>query len=366
MTTFSTRTGAGDRANRLHRAATAIGNVVSLIESSPSRTGLCPAPDSLAVPSAYAPDPKGAAAAREAIADYYRERGRRVDPGTIVLCASTSEAYSWLFKLLCDPGCNVLCPRPSYPLFDDLAALDSVKLRPYAFGYADGWHLDPATIAPLPSSRGILAVNPNNPTGTFLESAAVAVLFATGLPLIVDEVFADYARDGAFDRSLAGRQDGLNFVLSGLSKVCGRPGLKLSWIIVQGPPDDRDKALLRLEHIADTYLSVNDPVQQNLAAIMASGAAVRARIRERLKKNRNVLGASDLDVLQSDGGWYAIIRTDHPNDEDLAVALVENHGYLAHPGYFYDLPIEGCLVVSLLTAPRTLAAGLAAIHECVS
>ncbi len=354
--------------NRLSKSLTATGDCLDLTVSNPTKVGL-PSPslsawqgDRLAH---YAPAALGLPSARAAVADYYMERGRTVSPDQVVLCASTSEAYSWLFKLLCDPGCSVLCPQPSYPLFAELAALDSVRLRPYQFRYTDSWQLDPGTVgeAQLPSTRAVLAVNPNNPTGTFLQTAEIKRLAATGLPLIVDEVFVDYAWDGSFERSLVGRHDGLSFILSGLSKVCGLPGLKLSWIVVQGPDEERKEALTRLERIADTYLSVGSPVQQSLPRILEAGKGVRQAIRERISENRKTLQDSGLKLLHADGGWYAILQTSRGDDEELAVHLVRDHGVLTHPGYFYDLPMEGCLVISLLPEPDILDEGLRRIRE---
>jgi aspartate/methionine/tyrosine aminotransferase len=306
----------------------------------------------------YEPSARGLRAAREAIG------GGRVDPDDIVLCASTSEAYSWLFKLLCDPGDAVLVPEPSYPLFAQLAALEAVTLAPYPLAYDGAWHIDLPSLRVPARARAIVAVSPNNPTGSYLRQEELARLAATGLPLVVDEVFADYPLDDAARVTLAAAEPApLIFSLGGLSKSVGLPQLKLAWIVAGG--ERRRDALERLEHIADGYLSVATPVQLAAPRLLEAGAAIRARILARVRDSRARIAArvagTAVTLLHAEGGWSAILRCPAVRtDEELALALLREHGVLVHPGYFFDL--DGThLVVSLLTPPGDLARGLDAI-----
>jgi aspartate/methionine/tyrosine aminotransferase len=320
----------------------------------------------------YGPNPQGAPAARAAVAAYYAERGAEVDPAHIVLTASTSEAYAWCFKLLADPGDAVLIPQPSYPLFDYLAGLESVETQPYPLRYDGEWHIDcPALEAALtPRTRAVIIVHPNNPTGSFLKRAEYARLAALcrarNLAIICDEVFADYAaaEDAARMPWLAGTDAVLTFVLNGLSKVAGLPQMKLGWIVVSGPADERAAALARLEVIADTYLSVGTPVQLALPRLLAGSGALRAQIQARVAANRRTLDAAlsgDLPAhaLPTEGGWYAIVRLPTAHSEDAwALALLDRHNVLTQPGYFYDLPLTPALVLSLLPPPAVFAPGV--------
>ncbi len=289
----------------------------------------------------------------------------------MLLTASSSEAYAFVFKLLCDPGDEILIPAPSYPLFDFLAGLESVTVKPYPLLLAGGeWHVDTAGVAPLrtPRTRALVIVNPNNPTGSFLkkdEAAALALTAAEGeLALVADEVFLDFA-NGPDDRrlgSLAGTNDVLVFTLGGLSKSCGLPQLKLGWMVVSGPEGARREALERLEIIADTYLSVGTPVQLAVPELLSRGAEVRRAIAARVGSNRALLESAlrggPATVVPAEGGWYAVLRVPSTRSEEaLVVALAAEHGVAVHPGFFFGFPQEAYLVVSLLCQPDVLAEG---------
>lgn len=320
----------------------------------------------------YAPSPTGTAPARAAVAAYYQERGTAVDPAQVVLTASTSEAYAWCFKLLADPGDTVLIPQPSYPLFEYLAGLEAVRAVPYPLRYDGEWHIDfPALAARLtPQTRAIILVHPNNPTGSFLKLAEYARLIelcrAHNLALICDEVFADFAygMDTSRMGTLAGQDAVLTFTLSGLSKVAGLPQMKLSWLVVSGPAEERTAALARLEVIADTYLSVGTPVQLALPRLLELGGPIRAQIRARVAANRQHLDAALADLpahaLPAEGGWYAVVRLPAlRTEEEWATTLLAEDDLLVQPGYFYDLPFTPALVISLLPPPPLFNEGIA-------
>ena len=378
---FSSRLPASLAPNRISvavDAARARGPLHDLTETNPTVVGLRYPADAiraaLAAPAAltYEPTPKGLPSARAAVADYYKRHGMTVGAERITLTASTSEAYGWLFKLLCDPGDDVLVPTPSYPLFDHLAALESVRPVAYPLRYHGGWFLDVEEVrrALTPRTRAILVVNPNNPTGSFLkrdEARALAALAAErDLALVSDEVFADYAfaPDPARVTTLAGETSALTFCLSGLSKLVGLPQLKLGWIVVGGPEPRRAEAEARLELIADTYLSVAAPVQHAAPALLALVDDVGAQIGARVRENRATLAAALAGTAASlygaEGGWSAIVRLPATaTEEEHTLALLDD-GVLVHPGFFFDLPSTS-VVISLLVAPDTLAASLAAI-----
>jgi alanine-synthesizing transaminase len=333
--------------------------VLDLTESNPTHAGIeYPAGflASLGAEAAlrYEPEPFGLPSARETIAHEY---GAAMD--RVVITASTSEAYSWLFKLLCDPGDEVLVPRPSYPLFDYLAALESVKVRHYGLFYDHGWFIDFHTIeqAINERTRAIVLVNPNNPTGHFLRRHELEQLTAFGLPIISDEVFRDYPLNPAPDSvlSLQSCEDVLVFVLNGLSKTVGLPQMKLAWIVANGPAKVMREALGRLEIMADTYLSVGTPVQCALPALLDLRQPVQGRILERLKRNLAVLQGAALDV---EAGWYAIV----PMEEGAELRLLRDHDLLVQPGYFYDFENPKCMVLSLLTAPEVFREGVARLR----
>ena len=341
--------------------------VLDLTETNPTRVGIPYPPDLLAPladPAAltYEPSPRGLASAREAVSADHARRGVTVDPGRVLLTASTSEAYAWLFKLLCDPGDAVLVPRPSYPLFAYLARLESVDVHPYALSYDGEWHLDPDAVrdAVTPRTRAVVVVSPNNPTGSFVtrtEAEALLELGAErGLAVISDEVFADYSfgSDPRRAASLAGDGAALAFSLGGLSKSCGLPQLKLAWIAVSGPEKWRAPALARLEVVADTYLSVSTPVQRAAPALLARRRELQRPIAERVAANRDALrrrlgAGSPASLLGAEGGWSAILQVPATESEEQRVTrLLEEQGVLVHPGYFFDFPCEAFLVLSLL------------------
>lgn len=380
---FSTRVPDDRRPNALARAmarARAAGPVLDLTVSNPTRVGIRYPADLLAPlsdPAAleYRPSPLGLRDAREAIARTYERRGIATAADRIVLTASTSEAYSILFRLLCDPGrSQALTPIPSYPLFDHLTRLDGVEQRRYALEYHGEWTIDfdEVDLMWTAATRAVLAVSPNNPTGSMLRDRDADELVARcetrGAALIVDEVFCDYPLRGALDRAAAlESRRCLVFRLGGLSKTIGLPQVKLGWVAIDGPDALVAETLDRLELICDTYLSVSTPVQIAAAALLERGAAVRAQILDRLRENdaalRRLVGGA-ADVLPSDGGWSAVIRVPATRSEEaLVLELLELDGVAVHPGYFFDFPHEAFLVVSLLPEPADFARGVQAIQD---
>jgi len=354
-------------AELLHEKRQSGARILDLTESNPTRAGIeYPAGflSSLAVEAAvrYEPEPFGLPAAREVIA---REYGTHVD--RVVMTAGTSEAYSWLFKLLCDPGDEVLVPRPSYPLFDYLAALECATVRPYGLFYdKPGWFIDFHTIerAINERTRAIVLVNPNNPTGHFLRRHELAQLIACGLPIISDEVFRDYRLQPAPDSvlTLQDVNETLVFTLNGLSKTAGLPQMKLAWMIANGPPDLVREALARLEIIADTYLSVGTPVQCALAALLELRGPVQCRIVDRLRVNLETLRGSGLSTLDVEAGWNAIVSLRKDQEEGAELRLLRDHDVLVQPGYFYDFESSGYVVVSLLTPADIFTEGIARLR----
>lgn len=370
----------------IHRARMEGRPIVDLTTSNPTSAGLqYPAHllDALARPAAsvYRPDPRGLESARSAVAGDYARRGISVASDRIVLTASTSEAYSLLFKLLCSPaGDAVLVPSPSYPLFDHLTRLDGVAPCPYRLEYHGRWTLDEASVdeAWTEHVRAVLAVSPNNPTGSMLSESELDWLSqrcaARDAALIVDEVFADYVFTDAvasgFRREEPTRAS-LTFRLGGLSKSAGLPQVKLGWIAVDGPETLVESALARLDLICDTYLSVSTPVQVAAPDLIAGGADVRGQIRSRVRGNDAALraiaaGDPSVEVLRADGGWSAVLRVPATRpEEELALDLLERAGVVVHPGFFFDFPREAFLVVSLLPEPAAFADGARRILERV-
>jgi alanine-synthesizing transaminase len=355
--------------------------VVDLTESNPTRAGFEYPADLLAPLGsprglAYAPQPLGAADARRAVAADYARRGLHVPADRIVLTASTSEAYSLLFKVLCNPGDEVLTPRPSYPLFEHLTRLDGVVSRPYEVEYHGAWSIDVASIERAFSSitRAVLIVSPNNPTGSFVktdELHEVAGLCAErGAALIADEVFADYelVPDAAGARAgvLTG-SDALMFGLGGLSKSIGLPQVKLGWMAAVGPEASVRGAIGRLELACDAYLSVSTPVQMAVADLLDRGALVRRQIQARISANYRRLieraaGTPSCRVLEAEGGWSAVLQVPSlGSEEDLVVDLLTKNGVLVHPGYFFDFPRESFLIISLLVPEASFAEGIGCV-----
>ena len=352
--------------------------ILDLTESNPTRAGLAypereiiealGQPESLA----YEPAPAGLPPAREAVADDYRARGLPMQPARILLTASSSEAYSYLFKLLAEPGDEILIPRPSYPLFEFLAAFESVRAVAYPLRYHGGWSVDVEAVASAitPRTRAIVLVNPNNPTGSFLKrdelDALMALCETHNLAIISDEVFSDYAFAPDPNRvpSLAGEDRVLGFCLGGLSKAAGLPQMKLGWIALAGPPGLQEAARARLELIADTYLSVGTPVQHALPRLLSLGKQVRDQIHRRVLENLDFLKtaispSSPCNLLDVEGGWYAILQVPRTrSEEQWCLDLLEKDAVLLQPGYFYDFESEAYLVVSLLTPPHNFSAGI--------
>lgn len=378
---FSTRTAwnrrPGALARRIAERRAAGAGILDLTETNPTRAGLACPPDVMALLADprgrhYDPVAQGHEAAREAVAADYARRGIAVDPGRILLTASTSEAYAFLFKLLCDPGDDVLVPRPSYPLFEYLAALESVNAVHYPLAYDGEWHLpvDALEEAATPRTRAVVVVSPNNPTGSFLEREEAQRLrhlcAARGWALLSDEVFADYALkdDPRRPPSMAEDSAALTFSLGGLSKSCGLPQLKLAWIAVAGPAELRGEALARLDVVADTYLSVSTPVQLAAPALLARAGDLRRPIADRVQANlrelrRQLTAGSAATLLDVEGGWSAVLRVPaNWSDERWALALLDADGVLVHPGYFFDFAQEAYLVLSTLTDPATFAEGV--------
>lgn len=382
---FSNRLQSDLSANRLATSlarARAEGRaLIDLTESNPTRAGFTYPSDLLAPLGdrrglCYVPEPLGMADARRAVAADYARRGIDVDPDRVVLTTSTSEACSLLFKVLCNPGDEVLIPRPSYPLFEHLAGLDAVSARPYDLEYQGRWAIDAASVdrAWSPRTRAVLAVSPNNPTGSYVRTDELAALAGRcrwrEAALVADEVFADYAwsADGARSAgSVLGVEDALAVSLGGLSKTVGLPQVKLGWLAVGGPGALAGELMKRLELASDTYLSVSTPVQLAAGNLLERGAPVRAQIQARVSANRRVLVAEALrvpstEVLAADAGWYSVLQVPSLTPEDdLVVSLVEEDGVVAHPGYFFDFPRESFLVVSLLAPEDRFADGVSRI-----
>ena len=349
--------------------------LLDLTESNPTAAGFQYPQDrilaALADPRSlcYEPAPAGILAARLAVSSYY---GGQVDPGCILLTASTSEAYALLFKLLADPGDEVLIPRPSYPLFDYLAALESVRVVEYPLVHHGGWTVDFDVLGRkiTPRTRAIVIVNPNNPTGSYLKKSELAQLTGLcrdhNLAILSDEVFSDYALADDQQRvsSLVDQEEVLAFSLSGLSKLVGLPQLKLGWIVTSGPAQARREAFERLELIADTYLSVATPVQWAAPALLALREAMQAQILQRVRENlaflRSQIGLdSPWRVLQPEGGWYAVIQAPRiHSEEDWVLTLLGENNVLVQPGFFFDFESEAFLVASLLTPAATFQEGI--------
>jgi alanine-synthesizing transaminase len=325
----------------------------------------------------YEPAALGMEAARRAVAIAYGSRA--LDPSRIMLTASTSEAYSFLFKLLCNPGDEVLVPQPSYPLFDLLTALDGVRPSPYRLDAAGGWCLDRASLehAVSASTRAVLVVSPNNPTGSMLRRGdrewLVTFARAKGLALISDEVFADYPLAPRPDATtLLGEERVLTFTLGGLSKSAGLPQMKLAWTVVSGPDDLVASALERLEVVADSYLSVSTPVQVATPALLEAGLGIRAAIHARIGQNLETLRqvvrcAPALTLHEPDGGWSVVVRVPAIlSEEQWVLHLVEAYGVLVHPGFFFDFDTGVHLVISLLPLPDVFETGVLRIADMAS
>jgi len=316
----------------------------------------------------YEPEARGMSSARAAVAGYYEGLGVQVAAENVVLTTSTSEAYSYAFRLLCEPGDEVLVPQPGYPLFDFLASIQDVRPVAYPLIYDHGWHIDLHALeqAVTPRTRAVIVVHPNNPTGSFVsreERRALAQLCAArGMAIVADEVFLDYGLEGP-PHSFADESNCLTLTLSGLSKIAGLPQMKVAWIVASGPDELRAQAMARLEVIADTYLSVNTPMQLALPVMMESRHGFQKQLKARLASNLRELdaqlaGAPQISRLEVQGGWYATLRVPVTQpDEELAIQLIEK-GVVVQPGHFFDFPRDGYLVVSLMTEEREFREGV--------
>ena len=354
--------------------------LLDLTESNPTRAGFLAPPSLLGLlanpeGAHYVPDPRGIRSAREAVSRDYAARGVGVDPDHVVLTASSSESYSLLFKLLADPGDEVLVPTPSYPLFEFLAHLDGLAVRTYPIHFDHEWHqsVDSLEVVMTARTRAVVVVHPNNPTGSYIKRAEAnglrSLCASRGVAIIADEVFADFALCGdeaARLPSFADDSPALSFALGGLSKSCALPQMKLGWIAVSGPPDLRAAALARLEFIADTYLSVATPVQLALPGILESKAALQAPIKARLARNLDALRSAvathpELSLLPTEGGWSALVQCPATRTDEERALIALDAGVLVHPGHFFDFE-SGCyLVVSLLCEADVFDAALPAL-----
>jgi len=371
---FSRRTPSDLRVNRIAAVRHHLPPPLDLTVSNPTRVDI-PYPRDLLAALAdpeglvYRPHPRGLAAARRAVAQDLGRWGGAVDPERILLTASTSEAYSFLFKLLCEAGDTVLVPAPSYPLFEHLARLEGITAHPYRLDPESGWRVDLSSLEALPRARAVVVVHPNNPTGSLVcaedREALVSRCAERGWALIADEVFLPYPLgEELLLESFVTESRVLTFTLGGLSKRLGLPQLKLAWIVTSGPAPLVGEALERLELIADSFLSVATPVQLALPSLLAGGNPVAAAIRARCQHNLSCLGEilahhPTISLHPPAGGWSAVLRI--PSviaEEELVVELLRRDGVGVHPGYFYDFPSEGYLVVSLLPRPDLFAEGV--------
>ncbi len=360
--------------------------IIDLSVSNPTQVGLLP--DGEAVLAAfvnpeamqYDPQPRGLLSARRAVCHYYREAQEifDLDPERIFLTTSTSEAYTYVFRLMCNAGDEILVPKPSYPLFEFLSDLADVKPVAYPLFYDHGWQIDFDSLykAASPRTRAVITVHPNNPTGSYARTDEMAALSAFcreyQVALVADEVFLDYAHDGATRSSFISTTDALTFTLSGISKISALPQMKLAWLAVGGPEDRVSLALARLEMIADTYLSLNAPVQLAAPVLLEQRKSIQPLLLDRLRVN---LAALDQQLaahpavtrLQTEGGWNAVIRVPAiRNDEELAIDLVRKVGVIVHPGHFYDFPGDGYLVLSLIAGDGDFREGISRILQVVA
>ncbi len=351
--------------------------ILDLTASNPTRVGLqysaqailaaLNSPNSLD----YDPQSKGLLSARQGVSSYYgAEHSVDLDAERIILTASTSEGYSYVFRLLCNAGDELLVPKPSYPLFEFLADLQDVKLVPYPLIYDHGWQIDfhSMQMAVSPRTRGVVVVHPNNPTGSYVHENEFGQLNvfcrAHNLAVISDEVFLDFNLDGQEHRSFASNSEVLTFTLSGLSKISALPQMKVAWVVCTGPQSEVAEAVARLDVIADTYLSMNAPIQWAAPALLDQRKGIQKQLMTRVKAN-----LSELDLrlaaqpacrrLEIEGGWYAVLRVPvTQSDEDLAIRLIQEQAVLVHPGHFYDFPADGYLVLSLINREDEFSEGI--------
>jgi len=359
--------------------------LIDLTVSNPLQAGIAPDTDAvlaaLCNPEAvhYDPQPRGMVSARRAVCGYYHEAHGiyDLDPDRLFLTTSTSEAYSYIFRLLANPGDEILVPKPSYPLFEFLADLADVTPIAYPLVYDHGWQIDFDSLykAATPQTRAVIVVHPNNPTGSYVSTEQGHALNAFcrdyETALIADEVFLDYAHDGAPRTSFVNNSEVLTFVLSGVSKVSALPQMKLAWLVVSGPADHVTPALARLEVIADTYLSLNTPVQLAAPVLLDQRKEVQPLLLDRLRVNlgeldRQLVNYPSCTRFQTEGGWYAVLRVPAvKSDEELAIDLIRKVGVTVHPGHFYDFAGEGHIVLSLISDPVDCREGVARLLQVI-
>jgi alanine-synthesizing transaminase len=318
----------------------------------------------------YEPHPRGLMVARDAVAGYYAERGAVVSTDNIFLTTSTSEAYAYAFRTLCDPGDEVLIPEPSYPLFEFLADIQDVRLVRYPLVYDHGWQIDFHSLehAITARTKGVIVVHPNNPTGHFLKSDEMRKLneicVAREMAIVADEVFLDFAVGEKRHATLAANPGALTFTMSGLSKICGLPQMKAAWLVVSGPEPFRKQALDRIEVIADTYLSMSAPIQWAMPTLLGQRTAFQKQLLARANQNlaeldQQLAERKSCSRLEVEGGWNAVIRVPATRtDEEFAIELLATKGVYVHPGHFYDFSLEGYVVVSLIASLRDFASGM--------
>jgi alanine-synthesizing transaminase len=318
----------------------------------------------------YEPEPKGLLAAREAVVGYYADRGARVAASDMLLTTSTSEAYSFVLRILCNPGDEVLIPTPSYPLFDLLADIQDVRLVRYPLIYDHGWQIDLFALEALLTTRtqAVVVVHPNNPTGHFTkhdERLRLNQICADRqIAVIADEVFLDFSLSAKRQSSWAANSDALTFTMSGLSKICGLPQMKVAWLAASGPKDLKTQALDRLEVIADTYLSMNAPVQHAIPQFLEQRHEFQRQLMSRVTGNlaeldRQLATQKPCSRLEIKGGWYAVLRVPATRtDEEIALDLIEKKDVYVHPGHFYDFPVDGYLIASLIAPENDFAEGI--------
>ena len=323
----------------------------------------------------YEPNPRGLVSARAAISKYYRARGEQVPIEDIFLTASTSEAYSYIFQTLCDPGDEILIPSPSYPLFDFLADIQDVRLVRYPLLYDHGWQIDFHSLekAVTAKTRAVIVVHANNPTGQYAKEwerqRLNEICAQRELAIVADEVFLDFSLEGLRERSFVGNRMAATFTLSGLSKISGLPQMKLAWMVVSGPEEWRAEAAARIEVIADTFLSVNTPVQVATPRFLELATGFQSQVAARVKENlmeldRQLAGQQACSRLKVEGGWCAVLRVPATRtDEELAVQLLERRAVLVHPGHFYEFATDGYLVVSLIVNQEVFERGIKEILE---
>jgi alanine-synthesizing transaminase len=326
----------------------------------------------------YDPQPKGLLSARETVAGYYGKQHDDIDPESVILTTSTSEGYSYVFRLLCNAEDEILVPKPSYPLFEFLADLQDVKLVPYPLLYDHGWQIDFPSLykAVNHRTRAVVVVHPNNPTGSFVADQERGVLnqFCRehNLALIADEVFLDYAHDGASRTTFATNRDVLTFTLSGISKISGLPQMKLAWIVTSGPEEQASMALARLEVIADTYLSLSAPIQLAASVLLEQRHSIQPMSLDRVRANLSELDRAlakqkTCRRLDVEGGWYAVLRVPvTQSDEDLAIEMLHKVSVLVHPGHFYDFSSDGYLIISLITPTEDFRDGIKRVLQLLN